>query len=68
MDVNFEKPAIYRLFSGSQVIIHMFNALVKTLFKCFVVDEENGLSPFCRDFASKEELKNELELFFSKYK
>ena len=66
MDVNFEKPAIYHLFSEAQGIIHMVNAVMKFLLKCIGVEEENELSPFRRDFLSKEELKHELELFFSK--
>ena len=42
MDVNFEKPAIYQFFSEAQVIIHVFNSVMKTLLKCFGVEEENG--------------------------
>ena len=66
MDVNFEKPDIYQLFSESQGIIHIVNAVMKPFLKCFGVKEENGLSLFCRDFSSKEEPKHELELFFPK--
>ena len=66
MDVNFEKPAIYQLFSEPQVIIHMVIAVMKPFLKRFGVEEENGLSPLCRYFASKEKLKHELELFFQR--
>ena len=51
VDVNFEKPAIDQLFSEAQGIIHMVNAVMKPFLESFGVDEENGLSPFCRDFA-----------------
>ena len=64
MDVNFEKPDIYQLFSESQGIIHMINAVMKPFLKCFGFEEENVLSLFCRDFSSKEELKHQLGLFF----
>ena len=42
----------------------MVNVFIKLFLKIFFSKEKNRLSPFCRDFASKEELKNELELFF----
>ena len=54
VDVKFEKLAIYQLFSESQGIVHIFNAVMKTLLKCFGVEEDNGLTLFCRDFASNE--------------
>ena len=66
MDVNFEKPATDQLFSEAKGIIHMVNGVMKPLLKRFGVEKENGLSPFCREFVSKEELKHELELFFPK--
>ena len=64
VDVKFEKTDIFKFFSESQGIIYMVNAVIKPLLKCFGDEEEKGLSIFCKDFASKEELKNELELFF----
>ena len=36
---------------------------MKPFLKHFGVEGENGLSFFCGDFASKEELKHELEYF-----
>ena len=44
----------------------MVNVFIKLFLKIFFSKEKNRLSPFCRDFASKEELKHELELFLSK--
>ena len=41
MDANFEKPAIYQLFSESKVIIHMVIAVMKPFLKLFGVEEEN---------------------------
>ena len=64
MDINFEKPAINQLFNESQGIINMVNAVMKPFLKLFGVEEDNGLTLFCRDFASKEELNHGLELFF----
>ena len=62
--VNFDRPDIYQLFSDSQGIIHVVNAVMKPFLKCFGVEGGNGLSLFCRGFESKEELKHELGLFF----
>ena len=64
MVVNFMNPAIHQLLSYSKGIIQMFNVVVKPFLKSFCVEEENGLSPFCRDFSSKEEIKHWLELLF----
>ena len=66
MDVSFEKPAIDQFCIEAQGIINIFNAAMKYFLKCFGVEEENGLSPFCRNFEPREELKHELELFFRK--
>ena len=41
MDANFEKPAIYQLFSESQVTIHMVNVVIKPFLKGFGVEEGN---------------------------
>ena len=41
----------------------MVHTFTKTLLNIFGVEEEMYYNP-CRDFASKEELKHELELFF----
>ena len=35
VDVNFEKPSIYQLFSEAQGIIDMVNAVIKPLLKLF---------------------------------
>ena len=66
VDVNFDKPDIHKLFSEAQGIIHMVNSVMMTLLKRLSLEEENGLLPFYREFASKEELKHELELFLTK--
>ena len=58
VDVNFDKPVIDKLFSEAQGIIHMVNSVMMTLLKRLSLEEENGLLPFYREFASKEELKN----------
>ena len=42
----------------------MVNKVMNPLLKRFGVAKENGLSPFYGYFASKQELKHELELFF----
>ena len=65
VDFSFEKPAIYQLFSKVQGIIHMVNSIMKHFLKHFGAEKEDGLSPFCRYFASKEEIKHELDSLFS---
>ena len=55
-----------QLFSEAQGIFHMVNAPMKTILKRFGVEEENVFLTFCRDFASKEEIKHELDLFFQR--
>ena len=54
MDVKFEKPAIYQLFSEAQRIIHVVNAVIKTFLKRFGVGKNKILSLLCRDFVSKK--------------
>ena len=58
MDVKIEKPAIYQFYDEAQGIIHIVDSVIKTFLNSFGVEEENGLSNFYREFASKEELKN----------
>ena len=43
MGVNIEKPDIYQLFSGAQVITHVVNVVMKPSLNSFDVEEENGL-------------------------
>ena len=64
MDANFEKPDIYQLSSESQGTIHMVNVVIKPFLKHFGADKEDGLSPFWRYFASKDEINHELDLLF----
>ena len=64
VDVSFEKPTIDKFCIEAQGIINIVNAAMKYFLKRFGVEEENGLSPFCRNFEPREEIKHKLELFF----
>ena len=66
MDVNFDRPAMYQLFSESQGIIHVVIAVMKPFLKCFGVEVENGLSFFLQGICIKGGTQACVEVIFSK--
>lgn len=64
MDINSANPAAYQLCSQAKGIIHMVNAAMTYFLRLFGIEEEYGLSPFCRDFNTKDELKKEVQCLF----
>ena len=50
MYVNYENTAVHQLWSESQGIIYMVNKSMKYLLRLFGIEEEYGLTLFCRYF------------------